>query len=186
MNEKRDCKIVQDLLPNYIEKLTATETNTFIEEHLKQCNECKEISLNMENDLKTEDTNIEKKEVKYIKKYNKKLRFFKIIVFVILILFLSLTTRKMIIISNLNKKAKQYVNSDNYYEKIIAYNGENMLIHDIYHKGKKSVTIMRRITENETNKIDVSAKEEKKENVSKVGPFIRDWIASETNLSASN
>ena len=40
--------------------------------------------------------------------------------------------------------------------------------------------------ETETNKIDVSAKEEKKENVSKVGRFIRDWIASETNLSASN
>lgn len=40
--------------------------------------------------------------------------------------------------------------------------------------------------EAETNKIDVSAKEEKKENVSKVGRFIRDWIASETNLSASN
>ena len=39
--------------------------------------------------------------------------------------------------------------------------------------------------ETETNKIDVSAKEEKKENVSKVGRFIRDWIASETNLSAS-
>lgn len=40
--------------------------------------------------------------------------------------------------------------------------------------------------EAETKKIDVSAKEEKKENVSKVGRFIRDWIASETNLSASN
>ena len=27
MKEKRDCKIVQDLLPNYIENLTNEETN---------------------------------------------------------------------------------------------------------------------------------------------------------------
>ena len=37
MKEKRDCKIIQDLLPNYIEKLTNEETNNFIEEHLKEC-----------------------------------------------------------------------------------------------------------------------------------------------------
>jgi len=153
MNNNRDCKIVQDLLPNYIEKLTNIETNQFVEEHLKQCKECKEIVSNMEKDLKTKETNMEKNEVKFIKKYNKKLRFFKIIVFVILIIFIALTTRKMVIISDLNKKANQYVNSDNYYEKIIAYTGENMLIHDIYHKGEKTVTIMRRINENETNKI---------------------------------
>ena len=29
MKEKRDCKIVQDLLPNYIEKLTNEESNIF-------------------------------------------------------------------------------------------------------------------------------------------------------------
>lgn len=40
--------------------------------------------------------------------------------------------------------------------------------------------------ETETNKANVSAKEEKKENVSKAECFIRDWIASETNSSASN
>ena len=37
MKEKRDCKIVQDLLPNYIEKLTNDETNKYVEEHLKEC-----------------------------------------------------------------------------------------------------------------------------------------------------
>lgn len=40
--------------------------------------------------------------------------------------------------------------------------------------------------ETETNKIDVSANEEKKESISKVECFIRDWIASERNSSASN
>ena len=43
MTEKRNCKIVQDLLPNYIEKLTNDETNKYIEEHLKECSECQKF-----------------------------------------------------------------------------------------------------------------------------------------------
>ena len=41
MSRKNECKIVQDLLPNYVEGLTNEETNLFIEEHLKECNTCK-------------------------------------------------------------------------------------------------------------------------------------------------
>ena len=51
MNGKKDCKIVQDLLPNYIEKLTTEETNQFIEEHLKECDECKTVLENMQKDI---------------------------------------------------------------------------------------------------------------------------------------
>ena len=40
--------------------------------------------------------------------------------------------------------------------------------------------------ETETNKVDGSAKEKKKENISKTENFIRDWIASETTPSVSN
>ena len=54
MKEKRDCKIVQDLLPNYIENLTSKETNNFIEEHLKECDECQKILENMKKDLQTD------------------------------------------------------------------------------------------------------------------------------------
>lgn len=61
----------------------------------------------------------------------------------------------------------------------------------ILNKGEKKMSNKTQVwvndwIETETNKIDVSAKEEKKENVSKVERFIRDWIASETNLSVSN
>ena len=37
MSENRDCKIVQDLLPNYIDKLTSSESNEYIDEHIKSC-----------------------------------------------------------------------------------------------------------------------------------------------------
>jgi predicted anti-sigma-YlaC factor YlaD len=43
MKEVVTCSIVQDLLPNYIEKLTMNETNIFIEKHLETCVSCKEV-----------------------------------------------------------------------------------------------------------------------------------------------
>ena len=46
----KNCKIVQDLLPNYIENLTSEETNTFIEEHLTECEDCKKIYETMKKD----------------------------------------------------------------------------------------------------------------------------------------
>ena len=70
MKEKRDCKIIQDLLPNYIEKLTNEETNLFIEEHLKECTECQHIFENMQKELKVNTEKRDEREVKYIKKYN--------------------------------------------------------------------------------------------------------------------
>ena len=48
---KKDCNIVQDLLPNYIERLTNEETNKFIEEHLKTCEDCKKIYDDMKESL---------------------------------------------------------------------------------------------------------------------------------------
>ena len=51
MKEKRDCKIVQDLLPNYIEKLTNEETNKYITEHLNECKDCKKVLKEMQNDI---------------------------------------------------------------------------------------------------------------------------------------
>ena len=35
MKNQKQCKIVQDLLPTYIEDLTSEETNQYIEEHIK-------------------------------------------------------------------------------------------------------------------------------------------------------
>ena len=64
MKEKRNCKIVQDLLPNYIENLTNEETKNFIEEHLKECNECKNILENMQKEIKVDNIKKDNREVK--------------------------------------------------------------------------------------------------------------------------
>ena len=92
MSEKRNCKIVQDLLPNYIDKLTNDETNQYIEEHLAKCNECKKIYDNMKQKLELNEPEKNSKEVKYIKKYNKKLIALKFTVFFVLIIALGVIT----------------------------------------------------------------------------------------------
>ena len=79
MNENKDCKIVQDLLPNYIEKLTNEETNKYIEEHLNECKECKDVLLEMQKELKISDQKRDRREVKYIKKFSNKMKILKII-----------------------------------------------------------------------------------------------------------
>lgn len=50
MNEL-SCNIVQDLLPNYIEKLTSDETNNAIDHHLSSCENCIKIYDQMTTDI---------------------------------------------------------------------------------------------------------------------------------------
>ena len=73
MENKDKCKIVQDLLPNYIDKLTSEETNSFVKKHLEECNECHEIIENMKKDFEKEKKEINKKTIKYAKKINNKI-----------------------------------------------------------------------------------------------------------------
>ena len=145
MKTSKDCNIIQDLLPNYIENLTREETNTFINEHLKECSECKKILDDMQDNLKTDNDKRVKREVKYFKKYNKKLKIFKIILLIISVLiltFLGLTFRKMIIIKDLNEKASKYVDMNNYYIKIINDSGATSTITEYYSKEDNAILLL--------------------------------------------
>ncbi len=68
---KKECRIIQDLLPLYIDEVVSKESNDFIEKHLQECKQCKEM-LNL---LKQEEqvSNIDEKEA--IRKFHKKLRY---------------------------------------------------------------------------------------------------------------
>ena len=48
MNNK-DCKIVRDLLPSYIDGLTSKETNEFIKKHISECSDCSIVYENMKS-----------------------------------------------------------------------------------------------------------------------------------------
>lgn len=126
MNEKKDCKIVQDLLPNYIDKLTSKETNTYIEEHVNSCKDCKKILDAMQKDIQVQEKKLEKKKVEYIKKYNRRLKTLKIsllsIVCILIVLFVAFPGRNMVIIASLKDKAEvSNQKNDNMYKKISHY-----------------------------------------------------------------
>ena len=72
-SNNRDCKIVQDLLPNYIENLTDEVTNEYIEEHIATCAECAQVLKDMNGDLKLEQVNQEH-EIKYLKGIRRRVR----------------------------------------------------------------------------------------------------------------
>lgn len=120
MKNNKECKIVQELLPNYIENLTSKDVNMFMEEHLKDCKECQENLKIMQEELEIEKKQIPEKEVKYLKKFNRKFKIILSLIVIVLIIFVSIIVRRMIIINNLKKNADAVVGkySDNYYVEI--------------------------------------------------------------------
>lgn len=78
-NNKISCNIIEDLLPNYIEKLTSEETNKEIETHLASCENCTEAyqrmiaaDENLNQSLDDKGKEAEKQKVNFLKKIKKK------------------------------------------------------------------------------------------------------------------
>ncbi len=144
MREK-NCKIVRDLLPNYVENLTEKETNQYIEEHLKECKECQEIQESMKGEIKFSQNEDEKKKIDGLKKYHTKLKLLKSIVIVILLIFIFHVARNMLILSSMQNKRKEYQSVDNYWVKAnnfcFKYDSDEVLLYQIatYQKGNRAL-----------------------------------------------
>lgn len=134
---KEECKIVQDLLPSYMEKLTKEETNQYIEKHIKECNHCQKIFEDMQKDWEVGSQKEEKTKVKYLKKYRNRLRLLKFIVAIIAVIMLGILGRKMFILMDLKNKLNDKLNASNYYLKSYAYFGNEITIQESYVKGNK-------------------------------------------------
>lgn len=110
------CKIVIDLLPNYIENLTSEDTNKFIEEHLETCKECKKVYTEMNSDIKEDIENTE--IVKKIKTYKRKTLTIKLIVLIVLLCILLPIIKnlsfKYYVVSNVLEKNLDYDIGNNY------------------------------------------------------------------------
>ncbi|MFM1653270.1 zf-HC2 domain-containing protein [Brevibacillus sp. B_LB10_24] len=70
MKQNLPCSIVQDLIPNYIEKLASEETNHFLEEHMNSCEQCHDVWKVMTAEIGKEKT-FPKVELKFLKKIKK-------------------------------------------------------------------------------------------------------------------
>lgn len=164
MGKKRECKIVQDLLPNYIDKLTNSQTNQYIEEHLKECEICKEIYDNMQKDLTLNVQKKDSREVKYFKKYRNKLRILKVILILLIVIFIVSVVRKVVIISDLSEKAEEYITSSNYHRITYSYNQENYTKLEVFSLGDKKKIILTNYTDQGRQKTMMFATKDKDDN----------------------
>lgn len=87
MKGKISCNIIQDLLPNYIEKLTSNESNQEIEQHMSACEDCKKAYEQMNSEIRS-TVKVPVKELKFLKKV-KRTRKLAALLTIILALILS-------------------------------------------------------------------------------------------------
>lgn len=71
MKKNEECKIVRDLLPSCIDKVTDEVTNEFIQKHIEECEECKKVLEQMGEEVILDKVK-EKEKLDYLKKIKRK------------------------------------------------------------------------------------------------------------------
>ncbi|MFD2046564.1 zf-HC2 domain-containing protein [Ornithinibacillus salinisoli] len=83
---RKNCDMIRDLIPMYVENLTSEDSNQYIKEHLNSCEDCMNYLNNVErdlpnNDLLDVDTDInDQKLMKGIKRRINKMKFMAILI----------------------------------------------------------------------------------------------------------
>lgn len=145
---KKDCKIIEDLLPNYIDGITNNETNKFIKEHLSKCQNCTEIYKNMTKDIEVDKVDI--KEIDYLKKIKRNFRLgtvlivINILIVVLFINFFFSREQKILLFSN---KQNSMLVTERKYE-VESNIEENIKTYYIFDENDKCITTFEEITSN--------------------------------------
>ena len=130
MKHKLDCRIIQDLLPSYVDGLTSNYTNQEIEAHLKDCPECSRVLVRMRepDDVIT----VNEREVDFMKKIKKTVIKWKTISGTsILLLFLIITAAIMLYERMVPRSFSEIFDLED--TKLIAYEIEQMRTGTILH-----------------------------------------------------
>lgn len=116
-----ECDIVKDLLFSYDEGILSNASKEFVENHLKNCDNCKK---NLDEIKKQNNDNYNLKEIDFLKKIRKKINkknillaitsIFLIIIIVGFLIYLLSSMRKILITDDLRNKKKEYDNLTNY------------------------------------------------------------------------
>ena len=129
---KKECSLVQNLLNDYINGSVSEDAENVIKDHLKSCNDCNSIYVQMKSDnYKSKEQEV-KSHKDYLKKFNKKLSLFKkiiivllIILFIIFVPFVSRLIHNNYILDSAYNKLQSMQNINEYYakrEEILLYN----------------------------------------------------------------
>lgn len=144
--KSKECNVIRDLLPNYIENLTSNNTNTYIENHIKECNDCNAILKNMQinYNIKMEDKK-SKDFIDFARKYNRKFKswkFFTLVIIVLaIIIFVFSTTRKCMILLINTEKFNNVINANNYHYRSYIHSKDYIRSQEIYKKDGKYMYI---------------------------------------------
>lgn len=91
MEKDNECDIVKDLSSQYVEDIVSSNTKTFIENHIENCNNCKKyyeaMKLNILEETKLENQK-EYYELDFLKKIRNRITILKSIVYIFIILIL--------------------------------------------------------------------------------------------------
>ncbi len=101
---KNECEIVQDLLFGYNDKTLRNTSKEFIENHLKECNECKEVLKQIQNDTEPEE---EIEKINYFKKVRSKINRKNIFLLIALVLLTLVVLFNILVFVNYNNKASE-------------------------------------------------------------------------------
>lgn len=66
-----NCDVIQDLLPNYIDKISSESTNELVEEHLQSCKKCQEALQSMSKDIDSKIIENQDDQIDYLKGFRK-------------------------------------------------------------------------------------------------------------------
>ena len=133
------CEIIRDLLPTYADKIASEETVKEVEAHLQTCKECKEIYEEMVSENPDVPSAQEaKKEIKYMKKLNKKTLKIALLVFLAAvvifgILFYACWWGMGVKKDDLEVCCYSYSHKDGHYNynvEIRLKNGKGLIMHD--------------------------------------------------------
>jgi len=145
MSIKKECDMIKDLLPNYIEKLTSTTTNTYIEKHIENCQECAETLKSMNREMLGENI-CEEKKIDYLKKIKQKSKRLRKSIFITVMLLIILSLYVIIFIFPNYMWKKNEDGSINWFESL--FNTDVNKSNDTYYIATKMIEDQE-ISENE-------------------------------------
>ena len=127
---KKDCEIIRDLLPLYTDDICSIESKKLVENHLKDCNECKDILKTIRKGENSKNS-VEKETManfyNKIKKSKIKAIIISLIVFVIVVLLIKYIY-SFTLFNNIINKAHKYSDIDN----MFIQKMENSLDDEVY------------------------------------------------------
>lgn len=103
---KKECNVIKDLLPLYIDNLVSEDTKNYVEAHVNECEECSnmiKIMKDINNKKIEEEANEDKIELNHLKKYKRKMTFIKFITCLLATLLILILTIGIIFIYNYKK-----------------------------------------------------------------------------------